>query len=154
MFFPIFIPYFFYNQNDEDKHGYGCECPKCKSTNELYVGDRRYYLYRYAIPNSWKRKKLISRILRFSPILFCILFNILWAFIVGILWMWLIIPISLSVCFFVYMVLGLRVKNDIHCPNLIYIYKNDSETWDDAVKRNNVPDDYYLTEVEETWEYK
>lgn len=165
MIIPIFIPRYFDDDSNSNKHGNGCKCPDCLK-NELWDKmPREYYKYRYAVPLQFIIKNLIYRIIGWvciligliifsSPLIFREYFIthqypliIPFVMIIGI-----IMVISSTQIFDKF------VKYDFHCKDKIYLEIKDSysnpEKWEDKVKISEIPKNYRLTKVESSWRYK
>lgn len=64
MFIPIIIPMFnrFDDDDDDRRHGSGCQCPECLEKKKWESMPREYYQYRYAIPKKFIIKNTILNI--------------------------------------------------------------------------------------------
>jgi hypothetical protein len=152
MIIPVFIPI-----NDNcDKHGKGCECPKCLEKKELDNKPREYYKYRYAVPRGFVIKNILYKtlclsmiILGFTVGLYPILFVKLDLFTI-----FLSVFIGISSIISAYILGDKTIKYNFNCKDKIYFEIKYLESWSDKIKQLDVPIGYWLTKQETGWRYK
>lgn len=156
MIIPIFLPSNC-NDCDSDKHGYDCECSKCKLDKEYASKPRSYYSYRYAVPLRWFYKNLFFKFLRLLGcgiglgIVFYPLFDIKSFQGTTFYFLWLYIAVGAVVFFISLSKLSDFIKYDFNCAEKVYLEK---KYWDKVWDLTKVPKNYKLGEIRETWRYE
>jgi len=167
MIFPIFIQMRSWDDDcDRDKHGYDCECSKCKEKKKYDSMPRNYYDQWYAIPKSWKYKRIFRQSVKLSLMLIGVAFAI--SYIVDRTWLFpdvfgwpMLVHIIGGMLMVVVPIVALDKWTSAtytwRCPDSItlkvYTGYGKNKTLEEVKKEKNVPEDYILTDFKNSWEY-
>lgn len=163
MLVPIFIPGLFNDCDCDNKHGYDCECSKCKKEKEWKNKPKEYYEERYAIPKKAYRINLFFKLLSFLPFVIwgiAILFSMYSHILSKTMWFMPIIIIFgggvLSIIFYNY--LDKLVKYEWNIKGAIRLEKKrwfSEQTWEEIFKKLNLSKDkYHFTKPKDNWRYE
>lgn len=166
MFIPIIIPMFNRFDDDDDcdrKHGRGCQCSECLEKKKWDEMPREYYKERYAIPKSFVIKNTIFKVLRLVSLVIGIILVISPITFLDISsknhFLFIVLPLvfGFSIAIGGFIGFDSNIKQPYECKDKIHLkadYFTTDKDWDEICKKNNVPKNYVLTEVETNWKYK
>ena len=162
MIIPIFFPMMM-NNYDDDRHGYDCECSKCKRDNEFSRKHyRQHYEEIYCVPKKWYYKKMFLKGLRILCVLIGIFTAVSYLIIFGGLnnhkfWIFPItFVVGLVICVGSIVLFDKFIKYDWNCDDKIRVEKKsiDDNDWKTVIKNANVPKNYHIGRPSKNWRYK